>query len=99
MVVLGKGTGARNSILVLWHVILKSYLLQDRLEYRQQFDSRFLQEGKVEIGDEAHFFQRFLLNQLLGEVAAEVLSVVDKEVGDEDSLVGVQGCVLMLMHL
>ena len=96
---LRQGSRAGNTTLSLGRVILQGNLLQHVLEDWEQLDSRFLQQGEAEIGNQADLFQGLLLDQLLREVAAEAFSVVDQEVGNHDSLIGVQGGLLVLVDL
>ncbi len=69
------------------------------MKYRKQLDSCFLKQREQEIRYQANLFKRSLLNKLLREVAAQVLCVVDQEVGYLDGLVRMQGSLLMLVHL
>ena len=49
--------------------------------------------------DQADFFNRLFLYQLPRVVTAQRLSVMDQEMRDFDSLVGMQGGILMLVDL
>ncbi len=99
MMVLLQRTCLRHSIVLWLALILNCYFLQNRLKYWQQLDSRFLNQSELQIANNTDFCEWFLLNEFFGVVSAHVFSVVDQEVRDDNSLVGVAGCFPMLMNL
>ena len=78
---------ARDAALVLSYIVLQGNLLEHSLEDGQQLHCSFLEERKAEIRNETDLFKRLLLNQLFCEIAAKTLRVMNKKMGDHDSLV------------
>ena len=89
----------RDSTLLLSDVVLNGDLLQDGLKYWEQLHSCLFQQAVGVVMYETDFFNWLLLDQFLGVVAAQTLTVVDEEVRYLDCLVGVYGSVLVLVHL
>lgn len=97
--VAGKGPRDRNAAVLERALIFESHAFEDLLEYGQQLDRCLLNETILQIADDAHLGQRFVLNKFLREVGAHVLSVMDQKVRNHNRLIRVEGSLAVLVDL